>query len=231
MAAAASATVERDIQRTIINYSSNVSEVAVKTAGFSESNFETVDGKVVIKKSVAEAIAKKLLGTDDIEVIPLPWFEAKFLMSDMNGKIADVRNSVLVKPLNVAHWFEIKGEELLFLSIISPEAGEFLEYAPMESEYDDSKFTIMPVSYVGLDEPVGLIAFIRDGGKYDLDKTENGSVVGQLVIVLKTESKEEPKEPINPTNPGDSSSSGCNAIYASIPLLLGFTLLVIKKNA
>ena len=211
--------VEERGQRAHPRYSQNKSEAALKTSGFSESDFEIVDGNVVIKRSIAETIAKKLLGTDSIEVTLLPWFEAEV----QSGKIAAVDFMVTRSTLKLDEPSSALVETLL-LNIISPNAGEFLRYTTTDYEFDDGEFRLFqaaPPPEAGFNFPndldCQLMVFIRDGGRFDISKTENGLVVGQLAIVGKAEKSEK--------------SGGCNAGYGSILLFLfGFEFLLMQKN-
>ena len=218
--------IEGDIQRAWHRNSSSKSETAAKTIGFGEDDFEIVDGNVVIKKSIAETIARKLLGTDDIEATPLPWFEAAILRSGQNGKIAAVGKFVTESMLKMEAPF--RWSEVLILNIISPDTGEFLEFTGWHDidGFDDGKFMLEPlIPAPGLTQPEHayiLYVFIRDGGRFDLDKTENGLVVGQLAIVGKARPEREPATP---------GSSGCNAGYGGILLLLtSLGLLIINRT-
>lgn len=209
-----------NIESATPRYSSNKSEVAAKTAGFGEDDFEIVDGKVVIRRSIAEGLARKLLEADDIEVVLLPWFEAGVT----GGKVASVRFSVTASMLQAKH--SVDGNTVLLLNVTSPNTGEFLTY--VDSNFDDGDFYFMPKPYPddlpGPRDPYyELYTFIRDGGKFDLDQTENSMVVGQSVIVRKAQPKEAGK-----------SGGGCNVNYGSIALLLAvfasFTISERRKS-
>jgi len=203
---------ESDVQWAIYRHSSDKGEVAAKTVGFSEEDFEIVEGNVVIKKSIAEAIAKNLLRVGDIEVFPVPWFEAEFRRSGQSGKIA-------VTEISMGEVMFDMGDMLFTLSITSPNTGEFLK-AIGEGDFKDGEYSY---SFYrdGIPKPgdlwrLGLEPFIRDGGRFDLDQTKNGLIVGQLAIVKKTKSEE---------------NKGCNAGMGSTSLLLaGLTLLAIYKK-
>jgi hypothetical protein len=210
---------DTDVQIANVRYSSNVSEAAAKTAGFSEGDFELVNGVVTIKKSITESIAKKLLGADNIEIIPVPWFEA---VNWNSGKLAaicnHVSNTMFIEELK--NFTEV--EELLILNVLSPESGEFMKQADKllmnieDGDYCYRFVSIVPMSTIP--ENVYLTVFIRDGGRLDLDKTRNASVVGQIAIVAKGKLKKDP-DPIVDPEPSKGSSGGCVAIYGSILLL------------
>lgn len=213
-----------DIQRATPQHSTDKGEVAAKTDGFSEYDFDIVDGKVVIKKSITEAIAKELLETDDIEVFPLPWLEAKFYRNGQNGRIASiitpVKRSMLDSPVDFS--------KTLLLSINSPNTGEFLKYDG--NNPDDGKFLFSPPIQPTVDpypednSDYEMYVFIRDGGRYDLDKAVNGSVFCQLAIVGKAKSETKQTEPKDPKGIviDNSRGGGCNAVYCSLLLLLGY---------
>ncbi|MCL1875545.1 MAG: Ig-like domain-containing protein [Synergistaceae bacterium] len=238
--------VESDIQRANPRFFSDKNEVSAKLSGFSEDNFEIVDGNVVIKKSIAETIAKKLLNTDDIEAVPLPYFEAEFQRSGQNGKIAAVCNLLLTASSFDEEFKKLEEvEEVLILNITSSNDGEFLKHVEW-MDYDDGMYAFWlimmrpdPYLFPSMPPPnvVYLTAFIKDGGRYDLDHLQNGSVTGQIALVGKGKLKKDATEPIKPKDLTElkdrvesdkSGGSGCNTIFTVISLLL--TGLYIFRN-
>jgi hypothetical protein len=188
-------------------------------AGFSEDNFELVDGSVVIKKSIAKAIVKNLLKTNDFEIVLIPWFEATNWSS---GKIAAICN-LASSSMFIEEFENIEEvEEILVLSITSPQTGEFLKQADIYlDDYEDGEFSFMFVSIFPMKtvpENRYVTVFISDGGKFDNDKTKNGSVVGQIAVVGRGKLKNNPTDPKDPVK---SSGGGCNSAYGGISLLLG----------
>ena len=206
--------ISSDVYAADFRHSSDKSEVALKMVGFSESDFEIIDGNVVIKKSIAETIAKKLLGTNDIEVILIPWFEAGV----MSGKVA----AVSIMQINEKMFNDYpENPEFLLLSIISPDTGAFLGNTGYQNnDIVDGNFVLDSIGYftgsniTSLAEYV-LIVLNRDGGKYDLDKSINGSVSSQLAIVKRVKEEEE----------------GCNVGFgSSLLMLIGIALLVTNRK-
>ena len=167
-------------------YFTDKSEAAAKTIGFSEGDFESVDGGVAISKSIIDPIAMKL-SSDIIEASSLPCFKAEL----ESGKAAAVRRiSVRASLLKVAQPSSHL-EDILILSIISPDAGELLKYAPSLDDLDDGMFTVIPIVGIPENEQLfELVLCIKDGGRFDLDKTENGLVVAQIAILGKSGSGE-----------------------------------------
>jgi len=218
------------MERVNLRYSSDKSEVVAKTSGFSESDFEIVNGKVFLKRPIAETIVKKLLKTDDdIKFVVFPWFEGA-VSSD---QVAVARQLVKTHLLS---------EEMLLLYIVSPESGEFLEYADeFGGNFDEGKFSISyfatpdvlpPSPLVGFAD---LTVFIRDGGRFDLDKTENSLIISQLAIVKKTKPAEKPIiiDPGYSSGSDSNNGSGCNVSYGSIlSLLVGIacSYVILRKR-
>ena len=173
--------VDTGIRNVIPKTFTDVSEAAAKIVGFGEGGFETVNGNVFIKKSIIETIAMQL-SDDIVEVTSLPCIKAEI----QSGKVAALRTifvgaTILNVPLN----YFLHPEELLVFSIISPDAGELMKYAPTMDDLDDGAYTILPISSVS-ETLFELVACVKDGGRFDLDKIENGLAVTQVAI-LKTE--------------------------------------------
>ena len=215
-------TVPGEAKTTITDpkYPLNEEQAASNMEDINASDLETTNGKVYIKKSVAEAIAKTLFDDDNaFEVFTLPCFEAEV----DKGNVVAVRIPVVGTQFRVEY-----PKDILLLKIISPASGEFLKYAATEADYGDGKFTLFTKGsetlYSGkldVSATYDLVIFIKDGGKYDLDKTENGVVVDPLVIVNETESKEEWDEVLK--------SSGCNA-YGYLALILMGVVPLLKNR-
>ena len=207
-------------------YSSDKSEVAAKSVGFSEDDFEIVGGQVTIKKSIAETIAKKLLKTNDIEVVTLPWREAPV----SKGKIAAVYNLASRNMFFDEFGEFVQGVELLVLNITSSETAEFMKHVVEWDNYDDGMFMFARLEQnMGfIPEDVFLTVFIKDGGKYDFNRTENGLVAWQIALVRKTDPKiqRQPEVPVQP--PEKKGSGGCN-VGSGFLLLLGVLSLLKLK--
>jgi uncharacterized protein YjdB len=205
--------------------STNVESAASEMPDFIADDLEIKDGKVCIKKSIAEEIFKELISDDmedinGIKVVPLPWFKAAVEF----GKIAAVRIPVKGSQLDFDYPRDIR-----LLKILTPKTGVLLTSADTKEKFADGSFTLMdkesdePVSFserINMSAEYDLVVFIKDGGDYDLDKVTNGFVVDPIAIV-------------GMTWPGrDDEDEGCNAGYGgSISLLLtGLALFSVRRK-
>ena len=198
-------------------YFSNGDEAAARMPDISTGDLEAVGGMVFINRTTAEIIAGNLLGANSyVEVTPLPVFEAAI----QSGKTAAAKIPVNGTSLGVNN-----PSDILLLKVISSNNGEFLRYAAAEADYDDGKFTLLAkgseTPYTGNINPgaeYDLMIFIRDGGRFDLDKAVNGAVIDPTAIVRRVQ---------QPGNGGDGGSGGCNAgwgflaFIGTVPLILG----------
>jgi len=205
-----------NIETVTPKYSSNTNDAAAKMIGISAGDLEIVGGRVVIKKSIAEAIAKRRPGTDNVEVVLLPWFESAV----QSGSIAAVRI-----PVTGSQLYANYPSNILLLKVMSSNTGEFLKYSAAAADYGDGKFTLWSkgseTPYTGninSGTEYDLVAFIKDGGKFDLDKTVNGTVVDPLAIVRRVQ-----------PDSGDGGG-GCNAVGYILVILLAIPLLIQKKK-
>ncbi|MCL1875884.1 MAG: Ig-like domain-containing protein [Synergistaceae bacterium] len=206
-------------------YASSKAEAASMLQDFSEDDLDVADGKVVIKKSIAEKIYRELSG-DEFEprngvlVTPIPYFEAAV----EPGKIAAVKIPMKGRKLDADD-----PKNINLLKILTPTTGVFLEYVYSEAEYRDGKFTVLDVEegvpatgkFV-LEGDYELVIFIRDGGSYDLDKAVNGYIVDPTAIVRRTW----------PGEQGIDDDEGCNAGFGgSVSLLLaGLALFTVQRK-
>ena len=206
-------------------FAENKSDTVQKIEGFSEDDLDISDGKVVIKKSIAEKIFRDLKSDEDmygVSVVPLPYFEAEV----GQGRLAAVKF-----PMKGSNIRASKPEIANLLKILTPTTGKLLQYASREDEYSDGKFTILkvsdgkplsPTSPIVADGKYEVVLFIRDGGEYDLDKKENGYVIDPAAIVRKIYEGERGL---------DDDEGGCNAGFGSISLLLaGLALFTIRRK-
>jgi uncharacterized protein YjdB len=205
-----------DISWVNPQFTSNKDSAAGKTRNFEVDNLDIVDGRVTVKKSIAERVSKEIKSFMSVNAIPLPWFEAAV----EPGGIAAVRIPVKGSQL----YFETP-HRILLLKILSPASGKFLEYVSEDVKYNDGRFTITenedkePIEYINKNKIYDLVVFIKDGGEFDLDRRVNGFVVDPLVLIRETWS-------------GDDDDGGCSASYgSSISLLLiGLALFSIKRK-
>jgi subtilisin family serine protease/uncharacterized membrane protein len=197
-------------------YSSSINYAAAKMPDISATNLEIVEGRVTMRKPIAEAIAKELLETDDVEVVLLPWFEATI----QSGKTAAVKI-----PIRGGLLYANYPRDILLLKVMSSDSGEFLEYAASEADYSDGKFTLLskgnetPYSgKINSGAEYDLIIFIKDGGRFDLDKTINGNVVDPITIARRVQSG------------GESGGGGCSTSYGYLAFILLGTVLLVRRN-
>jgi hypothetical protein len=211
-----------DIVWVTARYTSSKDIAVSKMPDFELDDYDVIDGKVTLKKSIAEKISKVfceeiLEKTDGIKAIPLPWFEAAV----EPGKVAAVRISVEGSLL-----YSELPEGIILLKILTPTSGQFLQYVSMDVDYDDGRFTVLKkkgyeqIENINKNEDYDLVVFIRDGGEFDLDKRINGFVVDPIVIVNKN----------GESRNGGGSSVGCSAFGFLAFSLLGIVPFVIWKK-
>ena len=193
-------------------YPSNVDDVADST-GIDPNELEAKDGKVYLKKGVAETIAKALLHVNDVNTDILPVFEGTVTPDGQTAKLS----------------FMIEGKDLLasypedinLIGLISGGAtGLFFDYTNNASDNSDGKFTLLAggVVFTGEIDPDAtyeLAAFIKDGGKFDLDGLENGKLISSIFLASE--------------KTGKSGGSGCSA-YGYLAFALFAVPFVLKRK-
>ena len=127
--------------------------------------------------------------------------------------------------------FDVKGDKLFcdklanlkVVKMFADGTGELFKIAATSADFTDQHVTILKSGDVYADAIVStdsytLCAFVKDGGRFDLDGEKNGKVVDPIAIV---ETKEKSR----------NSSGGCNAGFAVLALLaLAPTVLAKKKR-
>ena len=164
--------------------------------GFKQDDFylDAVTGNVFLDERIVNTIIAQLIADEDVELTKshTEFVSLGVVSADVtiNGDIAQVRISGLKgTDLGAGSPNEIK-----LLKVISPDLGELLKYAGTIAEYNDGRFTLL-----GKDKPLledgsmaeviepgthyDLVVFIKDGGKYDLDRVPDGKVIDPLNIV------------------------------------------------
>ena len=121
--------------------------------------------------------------------------------------------------------FRKYSDEISLYNILSPDFIERLSYAADESKYGDGRFTLLTkgseIPFLGMidsDSEYDLLIFIRDGGRFDIDKTVNGCVVGQIVVQHLAFYHVIPVK----------KSGGCSVDFSKITWLLIITLFINK---
>ena len=157
---------------------SDKEDVAART-GIDPDNFEEKDNKVWLKKGVAETIAKDLLVTDDVDVYILPVFEGTVVPP---GGVAEVSFTIKGKDLLAQY-----PDEINLIGLIIGGGGRLFEYADFEADFADGKFTIRfgGAIYSGEIDPNAdytLVAYIKDGGIFDLDGVVNGEILSSIFL-------------------------------------------------
>jgi hypothetical protein len=196
-------------------FPSDKNEVADKT-GLNPDDLEERDGKVYLKKNVAERIAKELLKVDAVDTYILPVFEA--IVTPV-GYVAEIKYTIKGKDLLATYPHDIN-----LIGMISPTTGKLLGYVDNEADFDDGKFTLLfgGVIFDGEIDPEGtyeLTIYIRDGGEFDLDGIVNGKIISSLFIASEK------------TGSGKKGGGGCNAGYGYLAFaILGAVPFVLKKG-
>ena len=161
---------------TTPTYATNVGNVS-SASGIAASDLELRNGRVYLKKSLADAIARGLLGVNRVNTEIHPVFTAAVAP---NGGVAQISLTVTGEEL-----LALTPDEINLIGMVSGSAGELLGYVNSSSQFDANKFTLLQggVIYTGLIDPNGvyeLLVFIEDGGKFDLDGVANGEVLASL---------------------------------------------------
>lgn len=167
-------------------------------------------GAITVKAETVRNAASSLVAYNETitKVGPLPVFNAK-----------------VAKAQTAAVAYKIKGKDLYAtdpskINVIkylgSGEAARFV-YAAAAADFADESYTVMLhgkstiADSIAADTEYDLVLFIKDGGRFDLDKAD--AVVADPPAVVQTEKKA-----------SGGSSSGCNGGFGAL-LLLGAAML------
>ena len=205
-------TVVRTLGTTGVDYFTDKDDVASET-GIDIDDLETgTDGRVYLKKGVAEAAAKNLLGWETAEVTIVPIFSANVTPS---GNVAKITLSKTGKELLTS-----SPEDIIVIGKTSSGAWDTFGYITDEAGYDDGKFMLFlnGVPFTGeisQNETYELVLFIEDGGRFDLDNAADGKLVTSVFIASEKSGKD---------------GGGCNALFGLAFAILGVVPFVIRKR-
>lgn len=155
----------------------------------------------------------KAITITDITRLPI------FVATVESGKTVAVAFKVQGKD-----FFATTPDKIKIMKIMSNTESDFFTYAASSSQFADGKYTLQTATnplYTGTIEANTeylLVLFIKDGGRFDLDKVVNGEVVDPSAIIKLTK-KDDPIPPTPPTPGPDDGGGGCNT---SLPLQLMF---------
>jgi hypothetical protein len=195
-------------------YPSDKGEVADIT-GLNPCDLDVKNGKVYLKKCITEKIAKELLNVCTTSVNVLPVFSAS---ASPNGFIAEVSFTLSGKKL-----LALYPEEINLIGMVSPSTGKLFGYVNKAADFADGKFTlrlggVIFNGEIDPDETYELVAFIKDGGEFDLDGLVNGKIVSSVFLASEKECIFDCFE-------------GCNAGYGYLVLaMLGAVPIIFKKR-
>ncbi|MCL2165379.1 MAG: Ig-like domain-containing protein, partial [Oscillospiraceae bacterium] len=171
-------TVPPSIAPVDPTYPSDLNAVADDT-GIAASDLETKDGKVYLKKGLAEVIAKALLNAGSVNTTVQPVFEGTVAP---DGQIAQLTFTMTGKDLLASF-----ADEINLIGLVSGISGKRFSYTDNAADYDDGKFTLLSggAIFSGEIDPNAtyqLVAFIQDGGEFDLDGATNGEFIASVFI-------------------------------------------------
>ncbi len=188
-----------------------IRDASEKLEGISSGDLVVdASGAITVKAETVRNAASSLMAYNETitKVGPLPVFSAK-----------------VVKAQTAAVAYKIKGKDLYAtdpskINVIkylgSGEAARFV-YAAEAADFADESYTVMLrgkstiADSIAADTEYDLVLFIKDGGRFDLDKAD--AVVADPPAVVQTEKKA-----------SGGSSSGCNGGFGAL-LLLGAAML------
>jgi hypothetical protein len=171
-------TVTPSVEPVDPTYPSDAGDVADRT-GIDPSDLETKNGKVYLKKSAADTIAKELLGVNSVNTNVLPVFEGTVTS---NGQVAELHFTVSGKDLLAQY-----PEDINLIGLIAGGAGKQFNYRNDPNDFDDGIFTLLSggAIYSGEIDPNAdyeLVVFIKDGGDFDLDGAADGEFISSIFL-------------------------------------------------
>jgi Synergist-CTERM protein sorting domain-containing protein len=180
-------------------------------SGIASTDLEEKDSKVYLKKSVAEAVAKDLLGVKKVNTNILPVFEATVTP---NGRIAEITFTVTGKEL-----YALNPHDISVIGMISGSNGDFFDYVSNPADFDDGTFTLRQGGTVFSGEinkaaTYELVIFVMDGGMFDLDGFVNGKVIASVFIASERK----------------GGGGGCSVGYIAFALLMLIPFVVRRRR-
>ena len=171
-------TVLPTIETVDPTYPSDLNGVANDT-GIAASDLEAKDGKVYLGKALAEAIAKGILHVDSVNTGIMPVFEGAVAP---DGQVAQLTFSMTGKDLLASF-----ADDINLIGMISGASGKRFSYTNNPADYGNGKFTLLLGGAVfnGEIDPNAtyqLVAFIQDGGEFDLDGSANGEFISSVFV-------------------------------------------------
>jgi hypothetical protein len=142
-------------------------------------------GVITVQDWIAKAIAERMLSIDHAEVLTIPVFEA---VLDNAGEIAAVSFKLKGERLTMENRITAP-ENLRLLKVLSADSGEWFSYTDTAAELDDMKYTVLDMNgniFTGNfapDDDYKLLILIKDGGEFDLDRIEDGTVWDPMALV------------------------------------------------
>lgn len=122
-------------------------------------------------------------------------------------------------------------EKIRILGVRCDRTGRLFDYAFNASDFSDRKFAIFDSwdrtvsGKINKYDDYKLVLFIKDGGLFDLDGKENGSV---SCIFSVLDAGADPGDTPTPT-PSGGGGGGCNAGFGILPMLAALPLLKKKR--
>jgi hypothetical protein len=189
---------------------SNKSEVSDETGIYSSNLVERYD-LVYLKKNYSEKIAEALLSQKSVKTKVLPIFKGAATLKDQAGEVSFTMTGLELLALYP--------EQIKLIGMVSGGAMSLFDYIDDANDARSGTFTLRYGGeiYSGEIDPekyYELVAFIMDGGIFDLDGQVNGELTAAIFLA------EEKSR--------DSDIFGCNAGFGFLLVLLG--ALMVKNR-
>lgn len=199
----------------------NIGAVIEKMGGkFKQGEFiANKDGKAVVRYEVAKATAAGVIGKGE---------EMK------HAVLSPAFTATLIKPGNIAatslrfsgsSFFAGKAEDIKLLKILSSSKGELFKFTSVPADVRDGMFAVQKLGaadfhsgVISADAQYRLWLFIEDGGEFDLDGKEDGSVIDPAALLK-----------IETVGSGGGGGGGCVAGFFPFVLLCAVPLIFRKK--
>lgn len=212
-----------------INVAAEKVVTEIITDGGIAQSYLTVNetGKVVAKPELVEkAIKSVTLPKNEVlvtgTITPLPILRAEV----SNDKVAAITFEVSAQDLKAK-----KAGDVKLFKVLSPTKGDFFKFVDTPASVDDTSFALQPSSvdvdnryFLSADAAIEtgksyrLTMFIKDNGKFDLNKTPG--LVADPAELIETKT----------VTPSSGSSSGCNAGFAALALLAVVPVIYRRKK-